>query len=84
MPKKRPKLRPDVAEIAYRTMLEATGQAPKTPPPEERAEKNPDAVARGAKGGKKGGRARAKKLSPEERSQSAKHAASRRWPKTEP
>jgi hypothetical protein len=32
MPKKTTKLRPDVAEIAFRTMLEATGQAPKTPP----------------------------------------------------
>src|SRR6185295_14413800 len=36
MPKKPPKLRPDVAQIAYRVMLEATGQAPKTLPPDER------------------------------------------------
>jgi hypothetical protein len=28
MPNKRAKLRPDVAEIAFRTMLEATGQVP--------------------------------------------------------
>ena len=43
MPKKKPaakepKLRPDANEIAYRTMLEATGQAPKTVPPSERTE----------------------------------------------
>ncbi len=78
MPKKPAKLRPDVAEIAFRTMLEATGQAPKTPPPGER-EKNPDAVARGSKGGKKGGKARASKLTPAERSASAKKAAQGRW-----
>lgn len=80
MPKKPPKLRPDVAEIAYRTMLEATGQAPKTAPPEERTEKNPDAVARGSRGGVKGGKARASKLSAEERSESARRAARVRWP----
>lgn len=39
MPKKRQKLRPDVAEIAYRTMMEATNQAAKTLPPGERTEK---------------------------------------------
>lgn len=51
---KKPKLRPDVNEVAHRVMLEATGQAPKTPPPSERteAEKDPEAVERGRKGGK--------------------------------
>ncbi len=57
MPKKPAKLRPDVAEIAYRTMLEATGQAEKTPAPGERTEKNPDAVSRGRLGGKRKGAA---------------------------
>lgn len=78
MPKKPAKLRPDVAEIAFRTMLEATGQAPKTLPPGE-GEKNPDAVARGSKGGKKGGRARADKLTPGQRSAVAKKASEARW-----
>lgn len=78
MPKKPSKLRPDTAEIAYRTMLEATGQSPKTPPPGQR-EKNPDAVARGSKGGKKGGKARADKLTPEQRSATAKKASQARW-----
>jgi hypothetical protein len=44
------KLRPDAAEIAYRVMLEATGQAPKTDPGDH--EKNPEAVRRGRKGGR--------------------------------
>ena len=51
---KRPKLRPDANEIAYRTMLEATGQAPKTVPPSERTDKQKDAEA--VRRGKKGGR----------------------------
>lgn len=71
------KLRPDAAEIAYRTMLEATGQAPRTVPGKGR--QNPEAVARGSKGGKKGGKARAAKLDPTERSESAKKAALKRW-----
>ena len=73
------KLRPDVAETAFRVMLEATGQAEKTPPPGERTEKNPDAVARGAKGGKKGGKARATTLSADERRAIAQRAAAARW-----
>jgi hypothetical protein len=53
------KLRKDVNEIAHRVMLEATDQAPKTPPPGERSEdeKNPEAVSRGRKGGASGGHA---------------------------
>ena len=75
------KLRPDVAETAYRVMLEATGQAPKTKPPAERgeAERNPEAVKRGAKGGNVGGKARAKSLSKEQRAEIARNAASARW-----
>ena len=73
------KLRPDVAETAFRTMLEATGQAPKTPPPGERTAKNAEAVARGAKGGKRGGKARATTLSVEERRAIARRAAAARW-----
>jgi hypothetical protein len=79
MGKKPAKLRPDVAEIAFRTMLEATGQAPKTPPPDERTEKNPEAVKRGRKGAKRGGEARASKLSPEARRDIAARAAKARW-----
>lgn len=83
MKKKSAKLRPDVAETAFRVMLEATGQAPKTAPPDERTEKNPEAVKRGRKGGKKGGSARAKALSKRRRGAIAKKAAKSRWKHSE-
>lgn len=83
MPKKPAKLRPDVAEIAFRTMLEATGQSPKTLPPGE-GEKNPEAVARGSKGGGRGGKLRSESLTPERREEIARAAARSRWDKTEP
>jgi hypothetical protein len=41
--------------------------------------KDPEAVARGRKGGQKGGRARADRLTPEERSAAARRAAQARW-----
>ena len=41
--------------------------------------KNPAAVALGRKGGKRGGPARAAKLSPEQRSESARNAVQARW-----
>jgi hypothetical protein len=44
-------------------------------------EKNPAAVALGKLGGKKGGKARAAKLTPEQRSAIAKKAAEARWAK---
>jgi hypothetical protein len=44
-------------------------------------EKNPAAVALGKLGGRKGGKARAEKLTPEQRSAIAKKAAQARWAK---
>jgi hypothetical protein len=44
--------------------------------------KDPAAVALGRKGGKKGGLARAAKLTPAERSESARKAVQARWAKT--
>jgi hypothetical protein len=41
--------------------------------------KNPAAVALGKLGGAKGGKARAAKMSPEERPESARKAARARW-----
>lgn len=80
MPKKKPaKLREDAAETAFRVMQEALGERPKTLPPDERTEKNPEAVERGRAGGQKGGKARATKLSPEERADIGRRAASARW-----
>ncbi len=82
MPKKPPKdgphkLRPDVAETAYRVMREATGQVPKTKPGER--EKNPDAVKRGRAGGKIGGKARSASLTKEQLTETARHASAARW-----
>ena len=42
-------------------------------------DKNPNAVALGKMGGSKGGKARAARLTPEERSASARKAALARW-----
>ena len=81
MPKKRKKLREDVSERAFRVVQEATGEQPKTSPPEERADeqKDPTAVERGRKGGKKGGKARAEKLTSDQRREIAERAATARW-----
>lgn len=81
--RKRPKLREDAAETAYRTLQEAIGERPKTVPPSERTEdqKNLEAMERGQKGGKRGGRARAKKLTAQERKAIAQKAAAARWEK---
>ena len=78
--KKKPaKLRPDVAEVAFRVFQEAIGEAPKTLPPSERTVKNPDAVKRGRKGGRIGGDARNASLSEERRQEIASIAANKRW-----
>jgi hypothetical protein len=45
----------------------------------EEPQKNPAAVALGRLGGKKGGKARAEKLSPERRKEIARLAAEARW-----
>lgn len=65
----------DFAQNALRVVEISTGQ-PLTP-----REKNPAAVALGRLGGIKGGRARAEKLTPEQRSEIAQRAAKRRWAK---
>ncbi len=70
--------RPDMNQLAKRIVDEATGEAEKTLPPPE---KNKAAQELGRLGGKKGGKARAEKLTPEERSEIAKKAASARWGK---
>lgn len=75
------KLRPDVAETAFRVMQEAIGEAPKTLPPSERTEKNAEAKARGRKGGRIGGKVRAAKLSKDAKTRIARDAALRRWSK---
>ena len=58
----------------------ATGQVAEEAKPADG--KDPAAVALGRKGGLKGGSARAKKLTAEERSEIAKKAAKTRWAKS--
>jgi hypothetical protein len=72
MPKRSRSSRPDTNQIAASVVGRATGQR-------KRVQKNPAAVALGRLGGAKGGPARAKALSPEERSSIAKRAAKARW-----
>lgn len=73
--KKRPR---DPNEMAKSIVEEATG--PTEPQPEEPA-KDPAAVELGRRGGLKGGKARAAKLSAKKRSQIARKAAAARWSK---
>lgn len=68
----------DINQLAKRILDEATGDEPKTEAP---APKNTAAVELGKLGGKKGGAARAAKLSTEQRSAIAKKAAGTRWSK---
>ena len=81
--KKRPR---DINELAAMIVGEATDED-RTPDtgikndPGETPEKNPNAVALGRLGGKKGGKARAEKLTPEERKEIATKAAQVRWEK---
>ena len=77
MPTRSSKL--DLNQLAKAIVDEATGEAPKTEPPPV---KNAAAVALGRLGGKKGGAARAAKLTPEQMSEIAKKAAAARWKKT--
>jgi hypothetical protein len=65
-------------QLAKRIVDEATGEEPITPPPKE---KNKAAQELGRLGGLKGGKARAEKLSSQQRSNIAKIAASARWGK---
>lgn len=76
MPDRSRKRARDVNELAHQLVDEATGEAPKFNPDEG---KDPAAVALGRKGGLKGGKARAAKLTPEERSEAARRAAAARW-----
>ena len=73
----------DFNQIARSIVDQATGQD--TPPPAKKPikKKNPAAVALGRKGGLKGGKARAAKLTKEQRSESARKAAKARWEKVE-
>lgn len=72
MAEKKPKRPRDPNQLAKLIADIATGQGPEEAEPLSPAE-------RGRMGGKKGGPARARKLSAAERSKSAKKAAAARW-----
>lgn len=67
----------DFNQLARSIVDQATGVT--TPKKKAENAKDPAAVALGRKGGLKGGKARAAKLTKAERSESAKKAAQARW-----
>jgi hypothetical protein len=73
----------DANQAAFRVVRELTrdrDEAQPSPPPKKPArKKNPAAVALGKLGGRKGGKARAERLTPEQRREIARKAARARW-----
>lgn len=77
MPKRLSRL--DLNQLAKSIVDQATGEAPIEP---AKPEKNKAAQELGRLGGLKGGKARAEKLTPDQRSEIAKKAATARWKKS--
>lgn len=73
---RRKKKEHDFAVTAFRVVQQATEQSESEP---TKPRKEYDYKALGHKGGLKGGKARAEKLTPEQRSEIAKRAAQVRW-----
>lgn len=72
--------RRDQNEIAADVVRQATEEEAEDQVEEQPHDgKDPAAVALGRKGGKKGGKARAARMTPEERSEAARKAALARW-----
>jgi hypothetical protein len=65
----------DINQIAFAVVQQAIGEAPRVDAPK----KESLAVTMGRVGGLKGGKARAEKLTPEQRKAIAKKAAETRW-----
>jgi hypothetical protein len=81
----KPKRPRDVNQLAKMIADIATGETPdvSADAPDAKPAKNPAAVELGRLGGLKGGKARAERLTPEERSEIAKRAAAARWSRRE-
>jgi hypothetical protein len=77
MPKRSRKPPSDPIQAARSILAQIVGDEPKLEP----EEKDPAAVLLGRRGGLKGGTARAKALTPEQRKESARKAAEARWGK---
>ena len=83
MPSRSSKKRPrDLNELAASIVADATSEEPEQPEPDAPS-KNPAAVELGRLGGQKGGRVRATRLTPEQRSEIARKAARARWNRAE-
>ena len=81
MPNRSSKRRPaDLNQLAASIVADATADEPTAGQPAA-PEKDPAAVSLGRRGGLKGGKARAAKLSPEQRKEIAQRAAAARWSK---
>jgi hypothetical protein len=76
MPERSRKRPRDLNSLAASIVGDTTDENPE---PEPDDGKDPAAVALGRKGGLKGGKARAAKMTPEQRSEIAKRAAAARW-----
>ncbi len=74
----KPKRPRDTNQLAKNIVDLTTGEVQEVNPDEG---KDPAAIALGRKGGLKGGKARASKMTPGERSKAAKKAAQARWDK---
>lgn len=76
-----PKRPRDFNSRAFDSVAKLTGTAPPEPEEEPLDPMRVAAAALGRRGGLKGGHARAAKLTPEERAESARKAAKARWAK---
>jgi len=81
MPETRRKRPRDPAQLAKLMIDIASGEVEDREPTPEEQGKDPAAVSLGRKGGLKGGKVRAEKLSPEQRRESARRAVRARWGK---
>lgn len=79
MIEKRPKRPRDASQLARHIVGIATGEVEDRAPSPQEQGKDLAAVSLGRRGGLKGGRARADRLTPEERSEIAKLAAAAGW-----
>ena len=76
---KRSSMPRDTNQLAASIVAKATGTA--EPEPDQDKGKDPAAVSLGRRGGLKGGKARAERMTPEQRSEAARKAAQARWAK---
>jgi len=80
---KRPKRSRDPNVLGWQIVQEATGQAPPQKPEEPKTPEQEAAALLGRRGGLKGGKARASKLSKKRRVEIARKGARARWSKSD-